>query len=300
MTRRPVLATAPGTRPEAFGLSEWGLLMAVALIWGSSFLWVATGLDAFSPTVITLTRLVLGAAALALFPSARARVDRAAWPQIVALSLMWMSIPLLLVPLAQQRIDSSIAGAINGALPLFAAVLAALLLKASPGPLQVVGLLVGFSGVALVTFSGAGGSPGSIVGIALMLAATAMYSIGFNLSVPLSQRYGPMPVLFRAQLVSIALVLPFGVAGIPSSRWAWSSAGAVLVLGVVGTGLGYVASSTLNARAGATRGSLATYFLPVVAMLLGVTVRHERLRALAIVGVALVIAGAWLTSRRER
>jgi drug/metabolite transporter (DMT)-like permease len=299
MTRRPMIQTAPGTRQEAFGLSEWGLLVSVALIWGSSFLWIATGLDAFSPFLITFLRLALGAVALVAFPAARRRIDKPAWPQIVVLSLMWMAVPLLLVPLAQQRIDSSIAGAINGALPLFAAILASALLRKPPGPLQVVGLVVGFSGVALVTLSGVGGKPGSILGVILMLAVTAMYSIGFNLSVPLSQRYGPLPVLFRAQLVSIVLVLPFGIAGLRSSRWAWPAAGAMLVLGLIGTGLGYVASTTLNARAGATRGSLATYFLPVVAMVLGVAVRHEPLRGLAIVGVALVIAGAWLTSRRE-
>jgi drug/metabolite transporter (DMT)-like permease len=300
MARPPMIQTAPGTRREAFGLTEWGLLVAVGLTWGSSFLWIATGLDAFSPFLISFLRLALGALALVAFPAARRPIERQAWPQIVVLSLMWMSIPLLLVPLAQERIDSSIAGAINGALPLFTALLAAALLRRWPGPVQVVGLLVGFSGVALVTLSGTSGGHGSILGIALMLAATAMYSIGFNVSVPLSQRYGALPVLFRAQLVSIALVLPFGAVGLHTSRWAWPAAGAMLVLGLIGTGYGYVASTTLNARAGATRGSLAIYFLPVVAMLLGVTVRHEPLRALAMVGVALVIAGAWLTSRKER
>ena len=66
------------------------------------------------------------------------------------------------------------------------------------------------------------------------------------------------------------------------------------------SGLAFVASTTQGARAGPVRGSIPIYFLPVVAMLLGALVRHETIPALAIAGVALVIAGAWLSSRRER
>ena len=299
MARRPVLTTAPGTRPEAFGPREWGLVAAIALMWGSSFLWIAEGLEHFAPAVISLSRLLLGAAALAIFPGTRARVERADWPRIALLGLVWMAVPLLLFPIAQQWVDSSIAGAINGSMPLFSAALAALLLRRAPGRRQALGLAVGFAGVLLVTLSGATGVSGSPLGIGLLVLATVLYAVAFNLAIPLTQRYGSLPVLLRAQLVAIAVVLPFGLWGLPSSEWDWQAAGAMVLLGVFGSGVAFVASTTLGARAGPTRGAVPIYFLPVVAMALGVAVRHERVGPAAIAGVALVIAGAWLSSRQE-
>ena len=74
MTR--LAATTHGTRREAFGPAEWALLTAAAGIWGSSFLFIAIGLDAFSPFLITLLRVVFGAAALTLLPPARVAVPR--------------------------------------------------------------------------------------------------------------------------------------------------------------------------------------------------------------------------------
>jgi len=268
-------------------------------MWGSSFLWIAEGLEHFAPAVISLSRLLLGAAALAIFPGTRARVERADWPRIALLGLVWMAVPLLLFPIAQQWVDSSIAGAINGSMPLFSAALAALLLRRAPGRRQALGLAVGFAGVLLVTLSGATGVSGSPLGIGLLVLATVLYAVAFNLAIPLTQRYGSLPVLLRAQLVAIAVVLPFGLWGLPSSEWDWQAAGAMVLLGVFGSGVAFVASTTLGARAGPTRGAVPIYFLPVVAMALGVAVRHEWVGPAAIAGVALVIAGAWLSSRQE-
>lgn len=300
MVRPRIIATAEGTRSEAFGPAEWGLLAGIALMWGSSFLWIAEGVEAFSPAVVTLARLVLGAAALSLFPRTRRPVERSDWPSIAALGVVWMSVPLLLFPIAQQWVDSAIAGMINGGVPLFAAVVAAVLLRRLPGPVQAAGLVVGFGGVVLITLPAASQSGGSPLGVGLIVVATALYGLAFNMSVPLAQKYGSLPVLLRAQLVAIALVAPFGIAGIPGSRWAWSSAGAMVLLGVLSTGVAYVAMTELGRRVGATRGSIAIYFLPIVALALGVVFRGETVPRLAVAGTALVIVGAWLSSRRER
>jgi drug/metabolite transporter (DMT)-like permease len=300
VARSPLISTAPGTRAGAFGPAEWGLLTVVALVWGSSFLWIEIGLEHFAPPVVSLSRIALGALCLACFPGSRARVERADWPRVALLGLTWMAIPLLLYPIAQQWVDSHTAGAINGSMPLFSTALAALLLRRRPGPAQLGGLAVGFTGVLLVTLSAATGIGGSPLGIGLLIFSTMLYAVAFNLSVPLTQRYGSLPVLFRATLVAGAVVLPFGLWGLPRSEWAWQSAGAMAVLGILGSGVAYVASTRLGARVGPVRGSLPIYFLPVVAMLLGAFVRHEKVTALAAAGVALVIVGAWFSSRREK
>ncbi|HEX8135806.1 MAG TPA: EamA/RhaT family transporter, partial [Actinomycetes bacterium] len=86
MSRR-LLEAGSGSRTEAFGAQEWLLLSGVALIWGSSFLFIDIGLEAFRPGVVALARLGLGVAALALFPAARRPVDRADLPRVALLGL---------------------------------------------------------------------------------------------------------------------------------------------------------------------------------------------------------------------
>ena len=295
-----VLTTARGTRPEAFGPVEWGLLAAVAAMWGSSFLFIAIGLESFRPGLVALLRLALGTAAIGVTARSRRRVAREDWGRIVLLGLVWMAIPLLLFPIAQDLgIASSVAGMINGAMPLFAALFAWLLLRRPPAARQSVGLALGFAGVVLVTLPELRGAAATAVGALLLLGATALYGLAANLTVPLQQRYGALPVIFRAQLVALVAVLPFGVAAVPGSRFDWASLLAMVALGVFGTGLAFIAMSNLVGRAGATRGAVAIYFIPVVALVLGVTIRSESVEPIALAGVALVLGGAYLTSRRE-
>jgi drug/metabolite transporter (DMT)-like permease len=296
---RRILGTAQGTRPEAFGPADWGLLASVAVMWGSSFLLIAEGVEAFSPSVVALVRLACGAATLAALRQAPVQIDREDWPQVAALGLTWMALPMLLFPIAQQWVASSIAGMVNGGAPIFAGTIAALMLRRRPGRRQVAGLAVGFAGVVLITLPSALGAGGSPLGIGLLTIATMLYGVGLNLAVPLQQRYGSLPVLRRAQLVAILVVLPFGIAGLPSSTWSWRAALAVAALGAFGTGLAFVAMAVLVGRVGATRGSVAIYFVPAVAMLLGVVVRGEAIPPLAVAGIVLVVAGAWSSSRRE-
>ena len=299
MGRASVLATSRGTRTEAFGGVEWGLLAAIASMWGSSFVFIDIALEAFRPPLITLLRIALGAAALSLAARTRRPVAREDWPRIALLGIVWMAVPLLLFPIAQDLgLASSTAGMINGAMPLFAASFAAILLRRPPGRRQALGLTVGFAGVVLL-FLPAARVPATLLGAALALAATVLYGLAANIAVPLQQRYGAPAVVFRAQLVALGAVLPFGLLTVPDARFAWSAVLSVVALGVFGTGLAFIAMSVLVGRAGATRGAVAIYFVPVVALVLGVTLRGESVPLLSLLGIALVLSGAWLTSRRE-
>ena len=296
--RGRLFETHAGTRLEAFGGQEWGLLSAVALIWGASFFFIDIGLRGFEPALVALARIVLGAAALALVPRARRPVERADLPRIAFLGLIWMGIPLILFPVAQQWVDSSVAGMLNAAVPLTAAAWAALLLRRLPGRNQLIGLLTGFIGIMAISWPELQGARASALGTALIILAVVLYGLSSNLAVPLQQRYGALPVLLRAQLVAIVVVAPFGLHGLAGSRWRLDAALAMLPLGVLGTGLAYVAMTTLVGRVGAARGSIAIYFVPLIAIALGVAFLDERVSPLALFGTLLVLAGAWLTSRR--
>ena len=160
-------------------------------------------------------------------------------------------------------------------------------------------MLVGFAGVVAISWPEVQGSQTTTLGTALVLLAVACYGLAVNLAVPLQQRYGALPVLLRAQLAALVLLAPFGLWSLPGSHFEWRSALAMLPLGLLGTGLAFVLMTTLVGRVGGPRGAVATYFIPVVAIALGVIFLDERVAAVALLGTGLVLGGAWLTSRRE-
>lgn len=284
---------------HAYTLLDWGLLSAIALIWGSSFLFMEIGLRAFEPGVITLARIGLGAATLSLLPKARAAVEREDWPRIAFLGLVWIAIPLSLFPLAQQWTTSSVAGMINGAMPVFTVLWATYLLRRLPGWRQLLGIGLGFLGMVLVFVPEMEAGSDELLGALLVVVAVAHYGLAANLSVPLAQKYGSLPVVFRAQLVALLVVAPLGLLGLAGSSWSPESALAMLPLGVLGTGVAFALMAVLSGRVGGPRASVAIYFLPIVATVLGVLILDETVAPVALAGVILVIAGAWIASRRE-
>jgi drug/metabolite transporter (DMT)-like permease len=296
---RTLISTAQGTTQQAFGVPEWGLLAFIAGVWGSSFLLIAIGLDDFSPGVVTFGRILFGMLGLAFVPAARVPVEREDWPRIVLVGFTWMAVPLSLFPIAELYVDSSVAGMINGSVPLFAAVIAAVLLRTRPGRTQAFGLLLGFFGVVGISLPSLRGADASPLGVGLLLVAVVLYGLSANLAVPLQQKYGGLAVMWRVQVAALAMTAPYGLASVPSSEFGWGSLVAVVVLGFLGTGWAFVAMTNLMGRAGATRGSVAIYLTPVVAIGLGVAFRDETVAALALAGTALVLVGAWLTSRAE-
>ncbi len=299
-SRRTVLVTAPGSNRASFGAVEWGLLVAVAAIWGSSFLFIAEGLESFEPAFITAGRFGLGLMTLAAFPAARRPIPRHDWAGIALIGIVWMALPMYLFPVAQQWISSSLAGMINGAVPLFAALVAALLLRSRPRRIQVVGLLVGFCGVVMVSARGGSSTENGYLGVGLLLLAVMCYGVGVNVAVPLQQRHGALPVLLRSLVIAAALTLPLGLVSLPTEAVTAGSVAALLALGSLGTGIAFVAMTTLVGRVGATRGAVATYFIPIVALALGVVFRNEEAPLVSLVGIASILVGAWLVSRSDQ
>jgi drug/metabolite transporter (DMT)-like permease len=299
MNRRPVFTTSEGTHRGSFGPSDWALFGSIGVIWGSSFVLIDIGLDAFAPGLVTWIRVTSGALALWLFSQARRPVDREDLPRVVALSLLWVAIPFTLFPVAQQWINSAVTGMLNGAMPIFAATVASILLRRAPRIAQTVGIAVGFLGVVAIGSPSMGRGSAEALGVLLVVLAVLCYGIAVNLAAPLQQRYGSLPVMARMLGLAAVWTLPLGVADLADSSFAWSSLIAVTVLGVVGTGLAFVIMGTLVGRVGSTRASFITYLIPVVALVLGVAFRGDRVTPVAGAGVILVVAGAILASRRE-
>ena len=299
--RRRLLEAGEGTSFDAFEPRDWGFIAAIAVTWGSSFLFIAIGLDAFAPGVVSLARVGLGALTLALFPSARRPIgDRGDLLRIALLGQLWIGIPFLLFPIAQQHVDSSVAGMINASMPIAAATWGILLLRRLPGRSQLLGLAVGFLGIVGVFLPELRESQATAFGAVLLLVAVVLYGLAPHLVVPLQQKYGGIAVIWRAQLSALVLIAPVGLWQLPRSEFAWPSALAMLPLGVVGTGLALSWMANLSGRVGGSRASVAIYLVPIVAIALGVLVRGEDVAPLALGGMVLVLLGAYLTSRAER
>ncbi len=296
---RSVMSTSAGTHAGAFTPLDWTLFVSIGLIWGSSFLFIAIGLRAFEPGLVTWLRVAFGAAVLWLVPGARRSVERSDVPRIVALSILWVAIPMTLFPFAEQRISSGLAGLVNGCLPIFAAVVAALMLRRMPRRLQLAGLAVGFLGVIAIALPALGAGSSEAIGLLMVVLAVACYAVAVNIATPLTQRYGSLPVMARMLAIGTVWTAPLGLWSLPGSSFAWGSFVAVAALGALGTGLGFVVMGRLVARVGSTRGSFAIYVVPVVALILGAVFLDEAVHPLSVAGIALVIAGAVLASRRD-
>ena len=284
----------------AFAPRDWALVLGVACTWGASFLLIDIAVEHLAPALVAFGRVFFGALTLAAFPAARRPLPRADWPQAALLGVVWMAVPFVLFAVAQQWIESSLAGMINAAAPLFTALIAGLLVRHLPGRAQLAGLALGFGGVVAISWPSLGEGDSTGFGVGLVLLATVLYGCAFNLAAPLQRRNGALPVIWRAELVSVALLAPAAAASASSSGFDWGSLAAVAALGSLGTAMAYVLFTTLVGRVGSTRGSVTIYLLPVVAVVLGATLRDESVHVSALAGTALVLGGAYLVSRRER
>jgi drug/metabolite transporter (DMT)-like permease len=296
--------TAPTTTPppvdDRFTSTDWTLFLSVAGIWGASFLFIDIGLDALPPGVITLMRVGLGALALAVLPlpRRRTRIEPEDRVRLVTVSIVWVAIPFTLFPIAEQYISSAVAGLLNGGTPIFAAIFAMLLLRQPTRGAQLLGIGVGFVGVVLVSLPSIGEGSNEAFGVALVVLATVCYGFAVTLAGPMQQRYGSVNLMAKVLALATVWTTPYGLWQIGEARWELGPIIAVVVLGVVGTGIAFALMGTLVGRVGSTRASFITYLIPVVALALGVAFRDDEVFLLELVGVAFVIGGAILASRR--
>ncbi len=293
----PVSATTirPDDRPLAVG--DWVALALPGLIWGSSFYLIAEGLESFEPFLVTWLRIVFGLLVVASVPETRQPVPASARPRLVLLGVVWIAVPLSLFPFAEERVSSSVTGMLNGATPIFTALVAALIVRRLPPQRQMLGLAIGLVGIVLIaapSWSDEGRS--SAAGVVMILIALACYGVALNIAGPMQRQFGALPVIGRILLVATVLIAPFGIAAIDGSEFSWRSALAVAALGALGTGLAYVLMASNAGRYGGTRAASTTYLIPGVSVLLGISFRGESVEWIALAGCVVALAGAYLVN----
>jgi drug/metabolite transporter (DMT)-like permease len=285
---------------------DWLIFLALGFFWGSSYLFIKIGVDnGLQPFTLIMFRLLIGFALLAAVVAvAREPLPRdpRMYGHLFVMGVINIAIPFSLITYAEQTVDSSLAAVINGAVPLFVIVIAALFLKGETVTLnRVAGLIVGFVGVAiLVGFDVTDLGSANALGELALIGATISYAVGNVYAKAHVHGLRPMiPAVFQVffgLLVTGALAFlterPLAVMPTPEALLA------VVWLGLLGSGLAYLSYFRILQHWGATRTSMVAYLLPVVGIGLGALVLHENVSVSTVIGTVLVIGGIALVNSR--
>jgi drug/metabolite transporter (DMT)-like permease len=278
---------------------DWSLLLILAAIWGSSYLFIKIGLREFSPAMVVFLRVLLGAAVLVPLAWARGALRGLSglWPMLALVALIQVAGPFLLIALGQQEISSSLAGILVASVPIFSAILAIFYdHEERADGLRGVGVLVGIVGVVLLLGLDLGGSGAALLGGLAVVGASLGYAIG-GLLVK-KGLHGIQPIAVAAVVIGLSalLSLPLAVATAPSDLPGLGPLAAVTALGVIGTGVAFAIFYILIARVGPSRAFVVTYLAPGFAVVYGAVLLAEAITVATIAGLALILAGSYLAA----
>jgi drug/metabolite transporter (DMT)-like permease len=276
-----------------------GRVAALALLWGSGFYWIKLSLRGLTPTQVLFARLALGAAALLFVLYSRREslpTGGRSWWHLTVAAIFGNVIPYLLFAIAEQDVDSAVAGMLNATTPLWT-VMIALAARHSrrPGVRQIVGLILGMVGTVLIFAPWTAGTQFASRGAVLCLLAAFSYGISYvYISRYLADvQAGPLALSAGQLLVATgcsAVILPlFGGLQVPD--WRFDALVSVVILGVLGTGLAYLINYRIITDDGAIAASFVVYLLPAVAVVLGALALDEQLTWHALTGVLVVLFG---------
>ena len=283
-----------------------GVLLLLGSVWGASFLFIKVVVEETSPLALVEGRITFGALAIVAVMALRRRpvsLSPRLGAKVAGLAVLTNIVPFFLISWGEIHIESGTASVLNSTMPLFTALFAGLLLVDERLTwVRLSGLLVGFLGVIIL----AGGditnvTDSSVLGQMAVVGAAACYGAGAVYVRILLRSEDPLN-LTGLQLVVGALILGpvlFAVDGVPNynlSLEAWLS---LITLGVLGTGLAYVAYLWLLGTVGAVRTSLVTYVIPIVGLILGWAVLGESFGINTIAGSGLIILGVTAVIQRR-
>lgn len=282
-------------------------LVVLAFIWGWSFVFIKVAAEGLTPVTVAWSRIALGAVVLHLLLRRQGLTmpaGRRYWRHFAVVATAGSAVPFTLLAWGEQHITSALTSVLNASTVLFTAIIAALAGQERLRPIQIAGVGVGLCGVAVAAGVGATdlhGSSAAGAGAAVLAGVcygVAMVYIRRHLVdiPPLVASTGQLTagVLILAPL-ALGSSLTDGVALTPNRI------GAVLLLGTLGTGVAYVLFYGVIAELGATKASLVTYIVPVIAVLVGVVVLDEEFRWRLAIGGLITIAGivAVTATRRD-
>ena len=279
------------------------LLLILGAIWGASFLFIEEAENGLEPTTIMAGRLLLAAAILVPVLIAATGL-RESWQ---ALRRVWLiglvsgivnaALPFTLIAWGQEHIDSGTAAIANASMPIFVVLLALRVRRSeSARGSRLAGVLLGFVGVGVLAGANPPGGWWGVAGTMAVVVAAFCYAVG---ALYAQHHIEAVPVLTFSAAQSLAgalVLLPFGVAQLPSAAPGWKAIASVLALGIAGTAVGTILYYRLVNLHGSARASLVVYLLPPFALVYGATLLDESLTPQKLVGLGLILGGVALGS----
>lgn len=274
-------------------------LIALAAIWGSSFLFLRIGVPVFGPGV--LIELRVGLAALFLWLVSRLLGRRPLlvqhWRHFLIIGLLNSALPFLLFAYAAQTLTASLLSILNSSAPIFGAIIVALWLRQPVSRSTALGLLLGMIGVAtLVAGSSMVHGDGWWLALAAGLAAPFCYGLASVYTKQSSIAVDPADNAHGSMWAAAILLLPFAfflpVRQSPASvDWM-----AVSALAIVCTGAAYLMFFRLIRDVGPMRALSVTFLIPVFGVLWGALFLGEAVGWSQLFGGALVLSGTALAN----
>lgn len=297
-------STAATTTVPAAPSTAWKLdFVLLAAIWGASFLFMRTAVVELG--AIPTAGLRVAIASLFLIPLLLARglgtLLRQNWKQVLAIGTLNSGVPFVCFSFALLSISTGLSSILNATVPLFGAVIAWLWLKDRPNGSRILGLAIGFMGVALLASEKASFKPdasGMSTGWAVLACLLACLCYGISAS--FTKRYlsglPPLVTATGSQLgATLGLLLP--------SLWLWPSQApsapawlALIAVGVLCTGLAYILFFRLIEQAGPARALAVTFVIPVFGVMYGVVLLGESVTPWMVLCGLVIVCGTALSA----
>jgi drug/metabolite transporter (DMT)-like permease len=281
------------------------MLLALSVIWGGSFLFIAVALRGFSPLTIVALRVSIGAAGLWLINLLMGHAfprDRRVWLRFLVMGVLNNALPFTLIVWGQQYITAGLAAILNATTPLFAVVAANLALPDEKLTInRLCGVILGLLGVVLIMGTDAVRVPGQDLWAELAVLAA---SICYALASVWGRRFAQLtPMVTAAGQVSASSLIMVPLALCIDQPWqgpaaeidAWAAAAA---LGILSTAFAYGLYFTILKRSGATNIVLVTVLVAPSAVLLGAIFLGEAISARDLTGLLAIAAGLALIDGR--
>jgi drug/metabolite transporter (DMT)-like permease len=279
---------------------QLGMLLGLALIWGSSFLFIRVLVDAdMDPIGVSAARLAAGTLVLSplawlmrsQFPR-DARMAHARWPWRLQLALRGPC------SLSQQHIPSGVASIANSCTPVWASVLSAFLIPGEHFTVRrAIGLGLGFVGIVTLMAGDVGRVDGSGAwGILGVVLATLLYGISAVFIRVHMSHVRAIPLTVGQIGVAAAIMIPLALttSAYDDARMGAAEWGSLLALGGAGSGIAVVAYMSLIGSLGPVRASVVTYLMPPIGVFLGWTVLDESIGWNLVIASTLIVSGVAL------
>lgn len=280
---------------------KWGLFLLISLIWGSSFLLMLKGMEHFSPWQVAAARLFFGGVVLLpLAVGAYRRIPKNKLRLVVVSGFLASFIPAFLFCIAETRLESSFAGMLNALTPVFVIIVGALFFNAKARTGQVIGVLVSLCG-SVGLFLSKNSSTGELLFAGFVLLATICYGLNVNMVSKKLAGIAPLDLIsFAFAIMAVPALLIMIFTGTFSADYSslpvLKSAGAMLLLGVLGTAAGNILFYILLRRAGGIFASTVTYGIPFVAIFFGWLVYKETQNIYGWLSMIVILAGIFIAN----